>query len=55
VIFIRLRKPSKVLFLRSLAYRGGRGLKHPPPPRNSEVLTNLSKIPSSVKNTTVTT
>jgi hypothetical protein len=35
---------------------GGRfgGVK-PPPPRNSEVLTKLSRIPSSVENASVTT
>jgi hypothetical protein len=36
----------------SVAYRGGGGLNLPP---NSEVLTKLSRIPSSVENTSVTT
>ena len=34
--------------------RGGLGV-FKPPPRNSEVLTKLSQIPSSVENTSVTT
>jgi hypothetical protein len=34
--------------------KGGWGLK-PPPPRNAEVLTQLSRIPSYVENTSVTT
>ena len=34
---------------------GGLGCSNPPPPRNSEVLTKLSRIPSSVENTSVTT
>jgi hypothetical protein len=40
-----------------VGYRGGGwGFKTPPPrPRNSEVLTKLSRIPSSVENTSVTT
>jgi hypothetical protein len=33
---------------------GGLGVQ-PPPPRNSEVFTKLSRIPSSVENTSVTT
>jgi hypothetical protein len=33
---------------------GGNGL-NPPPPRNSEVLTKLSRIPCSVENTSITT
>jgi hypothetical protein len=37
----------------TLAYRGGLGVQ--PPVRNSEVLTKLSRIPSSVENTSVTT
>jgi hypothetical protein len=35
--------------------RGGWGFKHPPPPRNSEVLPKLSRIPSSVEYTSITT
>jgi hypothetical protein len=35
--------------------RGVGGLGFNPPPRNSEVLTKLSRIPSSVENTSVTT
>jgi hypothetical protein len=38
--------------------RGGFGLFQfppPPPPRNSEVLTKLNRIPSSVENISVTT
>jgi hypothetical protein len=42
------------LSLGTVAYREG-GVQTPPPPRNSEVLTNLSRIPSSVENTSVTT
>ena len=43
-------------WLWSVAYRGGfEGVQTPPPPRNSEVLTKLSRIPSSVENTSVTT
>jgi hypothetical protein len=39
----------------SVAYRGGcLGGSTPPPPRNSKVLTELSRIPSSVENTSVT-
>ena len=38
----------------AVAYRGG-GLGVFNPPRNSEVLTKLSRIPSSVENTSVTT
>jgi hypothetical protein len=34
----------------AVAYRGGFGYSTPPPPRNSEVLTKLSGIPSSVEN-----
>jgi hypothetical protein len=34
---------------------GGVGVQPPPPPRNSKVLTKLSRIPSSVENTSVTT
>jgi hypothetical protein len=33
----------------------GGGGSHPPTPRNSEVLTKLSRIPSSVENTSITT
>jgi hypothetical protein len=33
----------------------GGGVSNPPPHRNSEVLTKLSQIPSSVENTSVTT
>jgi hypothetical protein len=33
----------------------GEGGFNPPTPRNSEVLTKLSRIPSSVENTSVTT
>jgi hypothetical protein len=37
-------------------YRGGEGVKtHTPPPRNSEVLTKLNRISSSVENKSVTT
>jgi hypothetical protein len=32
----------------------GLGGSTPPPPRNSEILTKLSRIPSSVENTSVT-
>jgi hypothetical protein len=37
-----------------VAYREGGWGVQPPPPRNSEVLTNLSRIPCSVENTSVT-
>jgi hypothetical protein len=33
----------------------GEGGFNPPPPRNSKVLTKLSRIPSSVENTSITT
>jgi hypothetical protein len=40
----------------TVAYRGGVcGVQTPPSPRNSEVLTKLSRIPSFVENTSVTT
>jgi hypothetical protein len=45
---------SETLHL-SVAYRGGFGGVQTPRPRNSEVLTKLSRIPSSVENTSVTT
>jgi hypothetical protein len=38
-----------------VVYRGGVWRVQPSPPRNSEVLTKLSRIPSSVENTSVTT
>jgi hypothetical protein len=42
-------------FMDPVAYRGGLGgFGGFKPPRNSEVLTNLSRIPSSVENTSVT-
>jgi hypothetical protein len=34
---------------------GALGVSNPPPSRNSEVLSKLSRIPSSVENTSVTT
>jgi hypothetical protein len=44
---------GKMFRLSSVAYRGG-GCSISPPPRNSEVLTKLSRIPSSVENTSLT-
>jgi hypothetical protein len=38
----------------AVAYRGGLGVQTPPP-RNSEVLTKMSRILSFVENTSVTT
>jgi hypothetical protein len=43
----------EMTWLKAVAYRGVFG-GFKPPPRNSEVLTKLSRISSSVKNTSVT-
>jgi hypothetical protein len=47
---------SHALYSCTVAYRGGLGFgEFKPPSQNSEVLTKLSQIPSSVENTSVTT
>jgi hypothetical protein len=54
--FSLLLQVFRLTYAHAVAYRGGGfgGFK-PPPLRNSEVLTKLSRIPSSVENTSVTT
>jgi hypothetical protein len=45
-----------VICLHAVVYRGvGFGVFNPPPKKKSEILTKLSRIPSSVENTSVTT
>ena len=53
VIISSMRWAGQAARMGAVAYRGEGGVK--PPPRNSEVLTKLSRIPSSVENTSVTT
>jgi hypothetical protein len=52
---IARRNISKNSYIQAMAYRWGLGRFNPPPPRNSEVLTKQSRIPSNVVNTSVTT
>ena len=51
-IYIYIRERERAITV-AVAYRGGFGGSKPH--RNSEVLTKLSQIPSSVENTSVTT